>query len=546
DEGVMPQTREHLAILDLLAIKQGIIAITKVDMIDDDPEWLELVTLEIAEAFEGTVLADAPLLPVSAHTGAGLAALKAQIVKQLLATEPKADTGRPRLPIDRVFSISGFGTIVTGTLIGGQFRIGDEVAVQPVGLSGRVRGLQTHKTKLDVVKPGSRVAVNLSGIDKNAVKRGNVVTLPTVIKPTVLIDTQYQHLDSAEQPLKHNMEVKLFVGSAETIARTRLIGSKQIEAGKAGFVQLALRDPVAVVRGDRFILRRPSPAMTIGGGTILDPQPGRQHRRFRAETVEHLQTLSQGTTDELLLQVLRRNEPIAPVNLHKLLGIDAAEFAPLLQDLRDEQRVMQLGKVLVSAETFHRWKSDIETRVLDFHHTYPLRLGISREEVRSKLKQKAAVFNPLIASLVEADIVVEDGALLRKPDHSVQFSASQQSAIDRLKAQFAKAGINSPSVKAAQAIVGEDVYQALLDLGELRQVRKDVVWLKADYEKIVAQVVAFLQKNGSIEVGDARDLFATSRKYAIGLLEHLDAIGITRRVGDERKLIPTVEKKNGT
>ncbi len=325
DEGVMPQTQEHLAILDLLDVKSGIVAVTKADLIDD-PEWLELVILDISEALEGTVLEDAPMIPVSSHTGQGIDDLKQTLIDKLLRTAEKADTGRPRLPIDRVFSLSGFGTIVTGTLIDGQLRIGDEIELQPSGRSGRIRGLQTHKTKLQVARPGSRVAVNLSGIDKQDVPRGDVLTRPDIVRPSTLLDAHYRHLEGAGLPLKHNAEVKLFIGSAEKIARVRLIGTEQIEAGDSGFIQLSLRENIATVRGDRFILRRPSPAATIGGGRILDAQPGRQHRRFRADVLQRLKTLSKGTPDELVLQALTRSEPVAPTNLQKAVGLDSAEF----------------------------------------------------------------------------------------------------------------------------------------------------------------------------------------------------------------------------
>lgn len=536
EEGVMPQTREHLAILDLLEIKRGLIAITKVDLIDD-PDWIELVMLDIAEVVDGTVLADAPIIAVSAHAGTGLTELKAQIVTALNSAEPKPDTGRPRLPIDRVFSISGFGTIVTGTLIGGQLRIGDEVVLQPAGHVGRVRGLQTHKTKRDVARPGSRVAVNISNIDKSDVKRGNVLTLPEIIQPTTLLDVRYRHLADALQPLKHNSEVKLFVGSAETIARVRLIGSEQIDPGQDGFLQLSLRSPMAAVRGDRFILRRPSPGATLGGGTILDPHPGRQHRRFRGDTLKRLQTLADGTPDELLLSTLARIEPTSAANLRQQIGMDSAEFETLLADSIAQQRVLQLGKVLVSAETFHTWKSTVESLVVDFHKTNPLRLGISREEVRSRMKQKAAVFNPLVALLVNADILSEDGALLRKPTHAVTFSESQTKRIEALTNRFNQAGVNTPSVKETIALVGDDVYQALLDLGQLVQVSKDVVWLREKYAMVVSETVQFICQHDAVTVGDLRDLFGTSRKYAIGLLEHLDDIGVTRRSGDARTLL---------
>ncbi len=263
EEGVMPQTREHLAILDLLDVGGGLVVLTKTDLVDD-PEWLELVTLEVAEALNGTVLADAPILPVSAFTGDGLEALKAALSAELASATPRPDNGRARLPIDRIFSLSGFGTVVTGTLIDGRFRLGDTVEIQPTGLKGRIRGLQTHKTKLDVARPGSRVAINLSGIDREEVARGHVVAAPDTLGHTILLDAAYRHLPDADAPLKHNTEVKLFVGSAEIVARTRVIGQPQIDPGETGWLQLALSEPLAVARGDRFILLRPSPAATLG------------------------------------------------------------------------------------------------------------------------------------------------------------------------------------------------------------------------------------------------------------------------------------------
>ncbi|MEM7118702.1 MAG: selenocysteine-specific translation elongation factor, partial [Chloroflexota bacterium] len=284
DEGAMPQTREHLAILDLLEVNSGIVALTKVDLIDD-PDWLELVMLDLEETFAGTVLENAPIMPVSAKTGDGLAELRILLTEKLSTAVPRPDNGRPRLPVDRVFTVAGFGTIVTGTLLDGRFRLGDSVELQPTEKNGRIRGLQTHRTKLDVARPGSRVAINVTGLSKDEVQRGNVVTLPKMVRGTVLFDASYRHLAAADAPLKHNMEVKLFVGAAEVVARTRVLGAKQIDPGEEGWLQLALSESAAIVRGDRFILRRPSPGATLGGGKVLDPYPGRRHRRFRPDVI---------------------------------------------------------------------------------------------------------------------------------------------------------------------------------------------------------------------------------------------------------------------
>ncbi len=535
EEGVMPQTREHLAILDLLDVGGGLVVLTKTDLVDD-PEWLELVTLEVAEALNGTVLADAPILPVSAFTGDGLEALKAALSAELASATPRPDNGRARLPIDRIFSLSGFGTVVTGTLIDGRFRLGDTVEIQPTGLKGRIRGLQTHKTKLDVARPGSRVAINLSGIDREEVARGHVVAAPDTLGHTILLDAAYRHLPDADAPLKHNTEVKLFVGSAEIVARTRVIGQPQIDPGETGWLQLALSEPLAVARGDRFILRRPSPAATLGGGRVLDPQPGRRHRRFRPDVVARFETLAQGTPAELLLQALQRLEPTSRQALLQKVGLERTSAETTLDNLIASGDILELAKSLLTRAGTDQLLDQMRELTSAYHASYPLRLGLPREELRSRLKLPAAVFNPLVARAATDGLLVEDGAVVHTPSHEIRFSAEQQTAIDRLMAQFARSGIASPSVKEAQAAVGEDVYAALVDLGRLHPISADVVYASAEYEQFTQQLIDYLRANQTIDAAQARDQLQTSRKYAIALLEHLDQQRITRRVGDHREL----------
>ena len=534
DEGVMPQTREHLAILDLLEVRGGVVALTKTDLVADDPDWLELVTLDVGEALQGTVLADAPILPVSAKTGAGIAGLKQVLWQKLAASPPRPDNGRPRLSIDRIFSLAGFGTVVTGTLIDGRFHIGDTVEIQPSGLKGRIRGLQTHKTKLDVARPGSRVAINLTGIDRDELARGNIVAAPGVIGHTILFDAAYRHLPQATAPLTHNMAVKLFVGAAELQARVRLIGSEKIEPGQTGWLQLATSAPVAVTRGDRFILRRPSPGETMGGGRVLDPNPGRRHRRFRPESIERLKTLTQGTPAELLLQTVRRLEPTSEQAVLQTVGLDQATAVAALAELIESGQIVQLEKQLISQAGWQTLVSQLTRLVADFHQSYPLRLGISREELRSRLKLKAAVFNPLMAQAASDNLLTEAGALVHEPSHEVRFSAVQQAKIDDLLRQFGRLGINSPSVKEAKTAVGDDVYFALVDLRTLRPISADVVYDQATYEQLIDKLMGHVKAKESINAAEARDLLGTSRKYAIALLEHLDERRLTRRVGDDR------------
>ncbi len=536
DEGVMPQTREHLAILDLLEIRGGIVALTKIDMVADDPDWLELVTLDVAEALQGTVLADAPILPVSAKTGEGIPALKQILWEKLAASPPRPDNGRPRLPIDRIFSLSGFGTVVTGTLLDGRFHIGDPVEIQPSGLKGRIRGLQTHKHKLEVARPGSRVAINITGVDRADLSRGEIIAAPGVVGSTILFDAAYRHLPDASAPLKHNTAVKLFVGAAEVQARVRVLGNEQIEPGQTGWLQLATQKSVAVLRGDRFILRRPSPGETMGGGRVLDPHPGRRHRRFRPETVARLQTLSQGTPAELLLQTVQRLEPTSEQHLLQTVGLDRETAVAALAELEESKQVVRLEQQIISQAGWQTLVSKLTELVAEFHRSYPLRLGISREECRSKLKLKAAVFNPLMAQVAQDNLLTEAGALVHAPTHEVRFSPAQQSKIDALLRRFNQSGVNSPSVKECKTAVGDDVYFALVDLGKLRPISADVVYDQGSYKQLIDKLMGHLRAKGSLNAAEARDLLHTSRKYAIALLEHLDQRRLTRRVGDNREL----------
>ena len=535
DEGVMPQTKEHLDILDLLEVSGGIIVLTKVDLIDD-PDWLELVTLDVSEAVTGTILADAPILPVSAKTGQGLTELRQLLREKLSETPARPDNGRPRLAIDRVFSLAGFGTVVTGTLIDGRFRIGDAVEIQPGNRNGRIRGLQTHKTKRDVALPGSRVAINLTGIEKDATRRGNVVAAPGIIRDTILLDVAYRHLPGAPGPLKHNTEVKFFVGATEVLARARVLGSKQIEPGTEGWLQLALSEPIATLRGDRFILRRPSPGQTLGGGKVLDPHPGRRHRRFRQDVIDRLQTLARGTPAELMQQRLNRLEPASQESLLKESGLDREAAISALAELQATDQVIVLDKQIMTMAGWHRLQDLLLALISQFHKQFPLRLGIPREEVRSRLKLKQALFNALVEQMEENGQIRSETAVLRQADHQIRFTPAQEAARQSLLTQFARAGVNSPSIKEAKQIAGEDVYFAMVDSGSLQPLNNDVVYAKNEYDKFTKAIITFLQKQGSIDAAQARDILQTSRKYAIALLEHLDEKKLTRRVGDKREL----------
>jgi selenocysteine-specific elongation factor len=562
DEGIMPQTSEHLAILDLLQVQHGVVALTKIDLVAHDPDWLELVQLDVAEALEGTALAGAPIVPLSARTGQGLDRLKEALQQELSRTPERRNLGRPRLPIDRVFNVAGFGVVVTGTLSDGDLALGQEVEILPAGLRARVRGLQTHKQKLERAEPGSRVAVNLSGVGKEQIARGQVVALPGALAPTLLVDV---HLRLVRQglgkPLRHNQPVDFFCGAAETPARTRLLDAETLEAGQEGWVQLRLETPMAVQRGDRFILRQASPSRTLGGGVVVNPYPGRRWRRFRPELIVMLEALQGGDPGDLFMQALRRLEPAPYAEVAAASSLDRASaqhaFAELLAggqalaldqgwdaaQVDERQRLAALQTVL-TAEGWRELAARLEALLAGYHRQFPLRLGMGREELKNRWQGKRQSwslrqFNDLLGQAAQEQRIVDEGALVRLNSHQASPSPQQQAAVERLLAQFRAQPTTPPSAAECVAAVGDELFQWLLDSGRLARVSEEVVFEAGVYQQMVQQIVAHLRQpdaGGVITVAQVRDQFNTSRRYALALLEHLDARRITRRQGDARVL----------
>jgi selenocysteine-specific elongation factor len=544
DEGVMPQTREHLAILDLLQIPIGVIVLTKTDLAPD-PDWLALVEADIRAAVAGTVMQDAPIVRVSARTRTGLDELLATL-SEILQKEPaRLDLGRPRLPIDRVFSMPGFGTVVTGTLSDGNLALGDEVVILPTGAKGRVRGLQTHKKKEERAVPGSRTAVNISGIGVEQIVRGEVVAHPGQYQPTRRLDARIRLLKDVSQPLKHANEVKVFVGASETMAALRLLGAETLNPGEEGWIQLELRTPIVAVRGDRYILRRPSPGETLGGGVVVDHQPKGRHRRFDEKMLKSLASLAAGSPTDVLLEAALAlpAAPVKEVVFRSRLEAEPAKRA--LQELIENGQLLQLENgdatitsdlLVIATPHWNALRDKAVQMVQAYHKNFPLRRGIPREELKSKLKLIPRVFNALLTQYVIRNILSESRGFVAIPEHEIKFDSGQQAKIQGLMRRFAQSPYSPPSVKEAQAEAGEEVVNALVELGQLKQLTADVIFRKTDYEDMVSKVRAFIAEKGQMTVADARDLFDSSRKYMLALMEHLDATGVTVRDGDFRKL----------
>lgn len=530
DEGVMPQTREHLAILDLLAVPAGLVALTKIDLISD-PDWLELVQLDIMELVHGTVLDGQPIIPVSARTGEGLGDLMAALT-DLLAHQPlRPDLGNPRLPIDRVFTISGFGVVVTGTLLDGTLAAGQEVEIQPANVRARVRGMQSHGQSIERATPGRRLAVNLRGVDRDALKRGDVLGLPGAWQPTTLLDARLRYLPDAHLPLEHDDPVKFFTGAAEVMGRARLLDKERVLPGEEAWIQLRLDAPVVAARGDRFILRRASPAETVGGGVVLDAAPGRRWKRFRPEVIARLEALRGGDPSQIALVALAGQPGPVPLS-------EAALTPAQLEVARAAGSVRVLGgQWVIHAASWDRLAERARRALERLHSAEPLRAGLPRDALRGQMRLGLDVFESVLAEMIAEGVVrLAVNGTVCLPDHEVRYTGAQQEGIARLRREFARAPYLPPTVGQALEIVTGDVLNSLIEGGDLVRISDDVLLAPDVLREWIAFARETLERGGTLTVAVLRDRFQTTRRYALDFLERLDALGITRRKGDERVL----------
>jgi selenocysteine-specific elongation factor len=557
DESVMPQTEEHLAILDLLGVEHGLVVLTKADLVDE--EWLALVGEEVSEKLRDTSLADAPQIAVSARSGQGLPALLAALDAQLDRTPSRTqEHGEPRLSIDRAFTVGGFGAVVTGTLLDGPLHLGEEVEIGPKGLRARVRGLQTHQRKEEIALPGTRVAVNLAGVSHHDLARGDMLALPGRLRPADLLDARLRLVPGAPRPLKQNDRLDLFVGAAETPCRVTLLDSDELRPGQSGWVQLRLDRPIAVSRGDRYILRQPSPSHTIGGGRIVDLNPPR-HRRFRPETSAALESLARGRPSDLLLRALDDGQPHEWARLLKDSGLPADAAEEALAELIGEAKVLVLGApdkvtrwqddkmtedqaqrhpvtpsprhLVISAKGWATLTEKLATALRGYHRRYPLRAGMPREELRSRLKLSGDALDAVLAMAAAQGRAAMRDVSVGLPEHTPTLAPEQERVVQRLLEAYRATPYSPPAPDVEPELLGW-----LLEQGQITRVAPDVAFLPQIYAELVAWAREQISATGSVTVAQFRDRFGSSRKYALALLEHLDERKITRRAGDARVL----------
>jgi len=546
DESVMPQTREHLDILNLMRVPRGVVALTKIDAVHE-PGWADLVEEEVRELLVGTTLEDSPIVRVSAVTGEGLSDLAAALDAMLADVPYPPDLERPRLPVDRVFTIAGFGTIVTGTLLGGSLAVGDTLAIVPGSLSARVRGLQIHKTPIERAEPGTRLAVNLAGVDRNQIERGQVLCRPGWLKETHLLDAYLEVLGDHRWPIKHNMPLAFFAGTARTPARVRLLDGNAIEPGGSGWAQLCLRDAVALQRGDRFVVRMPSPSVTLGGGQVLDAHPRRRHRRHDASLLERLGSLLEGAPEAVMLYEASRSLVVSSAAAVRESGLAPSAATAALGRLANQGNVVVLdgdAEALAAGEDLAvsavaRWQAllgQMRQALEAYHQANPIRAGMSLEELRTRSRVPTRFWDAVIAGATREGLVTTTGSIVALAEHEVGLTEAQRRAVDEAMAAVRAEPFSPPSVSELEDRLGADLLDYLVNSGSLVKVSPSVVLATEAYEEAERRVVAYLQAHGQVTLGETRDLLGTSRRYAQALLEHMDRVRITKRVGDARVL----------
>jgi selenocysteine-specific elongation factor len=549
DESIKPQTREHFDICRLLGISRGIIAITKSDKVSSDV--LAAVRLEIEEFVRGSFLENTPIIGVSAHSGVGIEELKQELLRVAQVVTSRDERRHFRLPIDRVFAMKGFGTVVTGTLVAGALRIEDEVQIYPMRARARVRGLHSGGKQIERAVAGQRTAANLAGIERDEVSRGMVLATPGLFEPTSRLDAEITLLTSP-RPLKNRARVHLHQGTAESVAEIILLsGSAALMPGKTEFAQLRLDGPILVLPGDRFILRQLSPVVTIGGGTVLDTRPA-NHRLNDDGVKAFLQTLERGNKeDSLLALTIASPRGLSVSEILSRTGWTTAEIHGAAERLAQSKRVRILGDaasptlIVISAPRFTDCAEAIRNAIEDFHSANPLLPGIPKQELRARAgNPRAEVFQAALDDLLGARAIAVSGDLVQRAGREIALAPEEMRAKEVIEREFANAGLAVPSFAAVLAKLpvesrrAQKILQILLREKVLVKVAEDLVFHQMAVAKLREMLAKYKKERGTqLPIGAFKELTGVSRKYAIPLLEYLDREHLTRRVGDERVIL---------
>lgn len=544
DEGIMPQTKEHLEICELLKVRHGLVVLTKIDMVE--PDWLELVREDVTEYLSETFLAETPIIEVSSVTGQGLEDL-IQALDELVQHISEREMGHLfRLPIDRVFIMKGFGTVVTGTTVSGRVRAGEEITIYPQGTHARVRGIHVHNKEVNEVRAGLRTAVNLQGVEKAMIRRGNVLATKGSLRPTYMVDVLLDLLPSAPRKLRNRAKVRFHTGTSEIISTLVLLDRDELQPGETCLGQIRLDEPTTVLRGDRYVLRSYSPVRTIGGGEILNPLP-KKKRRFSETVISELRLLHKGEPKEIveLFVSLGRLQGVEEEELSFLANTRKKRLDEVLTALKAQKKIIQYDKergLLVHADFLRKVRAEIVETISKYHKEFPLKMGLVKEELRSRTagRKNPKLFNYIVGQLAREQIIVQEKEVVRLKDHRVTLAQEQEKARHKLEEIYLKSGLQPPYFKELRdkfpGNSGAEVLGVMLKEGVLLKIKEDLYFHRNAVDKLQERLINFLKENGEITTPQFKDMTGATRKYVIPLIEYFDRSQVTVRVGDSRVL----------
>jgi len=545
DEGVMPQTREHLDICSLLKVKKGLIVLTKIDLVDD--ELLELVREEVTETVGNTFFKDTPILPVSSTSGKGIPELVSTLDHLSKEVEERSSRGLFRLPIDRVFVMKGFGTVVTGTMVSGSLSLGETVEILPSGLEGKVRNLQVYNRPVERAVAGQRAAVNLQGIEASVIERGDILAHPNTLTPTRLIDVYLEYLPNAPRPLKHRTKQRFHIGTNLTTASIFLLDREELAPGEEGVVQLRLERSVVALPQDRFVIRGSGVIQTLGGGVVLDTHPVK-HRRYSPPVIKELHLLKDGTGEQILGQHILRSGAagIAFGGLLSRVAMPPDEIQMNLKKMMEKGDILLLDPErlkVINMHEYDRLKEMVLQQLKEFHQRFPMKSGLAKEELRTKLPTEVDVklFQILLNGLIQYKEVILEKDKLRLPEHQVS-AADEKGLIKRVEEAILKGGLQPPSFKELSEEWLEEeeevrsVLEHLVHEGVLVKIKSGMYFHRVHFDQLREALITYLKCHKEITTPQFKELTGASRKYAIPLIEYFDQIKLTLRLGEKRVL----------
>ncbi len=551
DEGVMPQTREHMEICQLLRVKKGLVALTKIDLVDD-PEWIEMVKEDVAEFLVGTFLENAPIVPLSAATGEGIEEFKKVLTRLVEEAEPRSSDGPFRLSVDRVFSMRGFGTVVTGTSISGRLQIGAPVIVYPSGHKTKVRGIQVHNEDVEEVLPGQRTAINLQSTERALIQRGNVIATPGALVPSHMVDVYLELLPSAPRVLKNRAKIRFHTGTSENLATVVLLNEDELKPGEKAFAQIRLDEPAAVLRADRFVIRSYSPVLTIGGGSILHPLPHKHKGHDKREAAKSLETLLEGDDPSIILwHVLDAGwGGVSEQELRIRANVAAKLFDKTLQQFISQKKAILYDKEnrrLIHPEVMGKLQGMILESLADYHKRFPLKTGMPKEELAAQLPKPVDVklYNFILRQLAEDDRIAQEMEWVRLTAHKIDLTKDEEIIRERIEKSYLQADLQPPFFKEVAAKLPgtarqhQDVLEWMFSQGILVKVKEDLYFHKAALENLKQRLIDFFKENEELSAPQFKEITQASRKYTIPLLEYFDSQKVTVRVGDVRRLRDT-------